>query len=323
MHYFQVDSLEHPSRPRITIQDLAERASDPTFHGRLLPTSPRSVDACLRLGIDPASLRHIPLSAYERWEGDPTLAQLAYDAEEGLRQRRLCNLLEERSRLEEETGAPPVSHRAISSPYLAPGFEDATSGMVEREAQRLEVLRRRQERELAQLVAHEVTRKERLNKAQAKVAALEARAEAQRAARREAAEAWGRQQRERALTRKQQEIEKEKEARAQEAARRAREEAIAAAEAEEAEQRREAARQRCAFVDDDVSMWRRRRSIMWNSILRLVPYLSRGECLVESIATERAPCTFNTKCNLQGVGEASQGGRCKGGNQEDPGRTGS
>lgn len=72
----------------MTLQDLQDRAGDPSFRGRLVPTSPRSVDACLKLGIDPASLRHIPLEAYTAWERDPELAQMAYDSEEALRQVR-------------------------------------------------------------------------------------------------------------------------------------------------------------------------------------------------------------------------------------------
>lgn len=47
------------------------------------------------------------------------------------------------------------------------GAED----LVEKEARRLEVMKRRQERELAQLVAYEMARKEMQDKAEAKVGA--------------------------------------------------------------------------------------------------------------------------------------------------------
>jgi hypothetical protein len=44
-----------------------------------------------------------------------------------------------------------------------------TADMVEKEAKRLEVMKRRQERELSQLISYEMMRKEMQEKAQAKV----------------------------------------------------------------------------------------------------------------------------------------------------------
>ncbi|KAL6766789.1 FAP56 [Auxenochlorella protothecoides x Auxenochlorella symbiontica] len=242
------DALAHPSKPRLTLQDVADRAMDSSFRGRLVPTSPRSIDACLRLGIDPASLRHIPLEAYAKWERDPELARLAYDSEESLRQTRVKNLLEERARLEEQGLSGQRRAKGPSQPgspgpgggALGQGVgQDATMDMVEREAKRLEVLRRRQERELQQMVAHEVARREQEQKAKAKIEALERRTEEQRKAREAAAEEWSRQQRDRALAKKQEEAEKERQDREQEAARHAREAATAAAEEEEAFKRRQ------------------------------------------------------------------------------------
>ncbi|RMZ54741.1 hypothetical protein APUTEX25_003119 [Auxenochlorella protothecoides] len=258
------DALAHPSKPRLTLQDVADRAMDSSFRGRLVPTSPRSIDACLRLGIDPASLRHIPLEAYAKWERDPELARLAYDSEESLRQARMTvygseaegrdpvtrvkNLLEERARLEEQGLSGQRRAKGPSQPgspgpgggALGQGVgQDATMDMVEREAKRLEVLRRRQERELQQMVAHEVARREQEQKAKAKIEALERRTEEQRKAREAAAEEWSRQQRDRALAKKQEEAEKERQDREQEAARHAREAAAAAAEEEEAFKRRQ------------------------------------------------------------------------------------
>ncbi|KAL6767986.1 FAP56 [Auxenochlorella protothecoides x Auxenochlorella symbiontica] len=242
------DALAHPSKPRLTLQDVADRAMDSSFRGRLVPTSPRSIDACLRLGIDPASLRHIPLEAYAKWERDPELARLAYDSEESLRQTRVKNLLEERARLEEQGLSGQRRAKGPSQPgspgpgggALGQGVgQDATMDMVEREAKRLEVLRRRQERELQQMVAHEVARREQEQKAKAKIEALERRTEEQRKAREAAAEEWSRQQRDRALAKKQEEAEKERQDREQEAARHAREAAAAAAEEEEAFKRRQ------------------------------------------------------------------------------------
>ena len=53
---------------------------------KLEPSSPRSVEACLHLGIDPADLRRIPLEVYLSRERVPDLAQLLYTAAEKLRQ---------------------------------------------------------------------------------------------------------------------------------------------------------------------------------------------------------------------------------------------
>ena len=71
-----------------TLADVAagEPGSPPSA---CLPTSPRSVEACLRLGIDPATLAPHTLEHYLRRERSPELAKLAYDHDEGLRAERL------------------------------------------------------------------------------------------------------------------------------------------------------------------------------------------------------------------------------------------
>ena len=69
----------------MTIQDLVDRCGDPGGE-RLLPTSPRSVEACLRLGIDPDTLAPRPLEYYLLRERNPDLAQLAFEHEERQRQ---------------------------------------------------------------------------------------------------------------------------------------------------------------------------------------------------------------------------------------------
>lgn len=54
---------------------------------------------------------------------------------------------------------------------------EATSAMIAKEQHKLEVLKRRQEREIQQMVQYEVTRKQLLEKQQKKIDALEARLE--------------------------------------------------------------------------------------------------------------------------------------------------
>ena len=52
----------------------------------LEPTSPRSVEAFMRLGIEPESLRHVPLSAFRRTGEAADLAQMMFDHTERVRQ---------------------------------------------------------------------------------------------------------------------------------------------------------------------------------------------------------------------------------------------
>jgi hypothetical protein len=57
---------------------------------RLLPTSPRSVEACLRMGIDPDTLRYRAFEHFLRCNRDPALARLEYEHEEAMRQVGMC-----------------------------------------------------------------------------------------------------------------------------------------------------------------------------------------------------------------------------------------
>jgi len=50
------------------------------------PSSPRSVGAFLRLGIEPASLRAVPVAAFQAAGEPPDLTQLVFDHLEGIRQ---------------------------------------------------------------------------------------------------------------------------------------------------------------------------------------------------------------------------------------------
>ncbi len=64
-------------------------AADPRALGSLEPTSPRSVEACLRLGIEPASLQFRPLETFQLSREAGDLAQLAFNFNEAVRQARL------------------------------------------------------------------------------------------------------------------------------------------------------------------------------------------------------------------------------------------
>jgi hypothetical protein len=237
------DAAAAGNRAKVTIMDVADLSVEPgATAAACMPSSPRSVEACLRMGIDPACLLHRPLDHFLRAERSPELTQLAYEHEEGIRQGRLKALVEERRRLEEAAragsskvggccstahgsmmssaaaasclapcrhtlslqcmppailsppskaslmpscGTPPcisTSLRAAQPTAYAPGpAQNASSkpgggsaaaagaeDLVEKEQRRLEVMRRRQERELAQLISYEVARKQMQEKAEAK-----------------------------------------------------------------------------------------------------------------------------------------------------------
>ncbi len=59
---------------------------DPRGMGSLEPTSPRSVEACLRLGIEPFELHFMPPDVFAEEFGDKELAQIAYNHHERVRQ---------------------------------------------------------------------------------------------------------------------------------------------------------------------------------------------------------------------------------------------
>ncbi|DBB05569.1 TPA: hypothetical protein ACH3X1_012513 [Trebouxia sp. C0004] len=89
-------------RVKITISDIVDRANDPKATS-LEPTSPRSVEACLRLGIEPSELRYISQDAFLHLEhGDKELADIAYKHCETVRQERLAALVEERKQVIED-----------------------------------------------------------------------------------------------------------------------------------------------------------------------------------------------------------------------------
>ena len=101
------DAAASGSGPKVSILDVADRTAEAgCTAAACMPTSPRSVDACLRLGIDPASLAPRPYEGFLRQERSPELAKLAFEHEERLRQDRLKALIEERRRLEEGGRSP-------------------------------------------------------------------------------------------------------------------------------------------------------------------------------------------------------------------------
>jgi len=197
-------------KPKTTIQDLIERINDPNApEYTLIPSSPRSVEACFRLGIDPLELQFHPIEYYRRPLEDLDIAQIRYERNEQVRQERVRSLIDTRKMLIDDNWAPG-DIRGVTK--KRGDGEDETNAMVEKERVRLEVLKRRQEKELQQMVQYEVTRKELMDKQQRKIDELERRAKALEKQKAENEAAWIEKQREFELTKLREEQELEKEA---------------------------------------------------------------------------------------------------------------
>ncbi|PNH02193.1 hypothetical protein TSOC_011856, partial [Tetrabaena socialis] len=170
------------TKPKVTIQDLLEKINDPNAPEQaLIPSSPRSVESCFRLGVDPLELQYHPIAFYKYTGDTDEIAKLRYEKNEQVRRERVKSLIELRKRLVDD-GWTGEYGRSLVSAKKSPGSDSGGGGrgpssatMVERERQRLDILKKRQERELAQIVSHEYQRKELADKQQRKVDALEAR----------------------------------------------------------------------------------------------------------------------------------------------------
>ncbi|KAF8064553.1 AVT1D [Scenedesmus sp. PABB004] len=186
----------------------------------LIPTSPRSIEACFRLGVDPLELAFRPASAFRRAGESEELAALRFQHHEQLRQERIKSLMEERKALLESGGGggEPGHHahgggaggRAGGAP--GGGDPEATSAMIAKEQHKLDVLKRRQERDIQQMLQYEITRKALLEKQQKKIDALEARAAELQRQKAEHEKAWAAAQRERELQKLAEEQERDREA---------------------------------------------------------------------------------------------------------------
>mmetsp|Transcript_3797 Transcript_3797/g.6305 ORF Transcript_3797/g.6305 Transcript_3797/m.6305 type:complete len:532 (+) Transcript_3797:99-1694(+) len=162
-------------KPKFNIQEIIERINDPNAPEQaLIPTSPRSVEACFRLGVDPVDLQYHPAQWYRRKDdADEEVSALRYERYEAVRQDRLRELMDQRKQLVDEGWAPAGASK--EGLRREDSRKEASSSMVELERQRLEVMRRRQERDMQQMVAHEINRKELLDKQQKKLDELEQR----------------------------------------------------------------------------------------------------------------------------------------------------
>lgn len=180
-------------KPKTTIQDLLERINDPNApETSLIPSSPRSVEACFRLGIDPVELQFQPPEFFRRAGEDDDIARLRYEKNEGVRQDRVRSLTDMRKMLIDENWGDPIGRVGAKKN----DGEEESSQMVEEERRRLEVSKRRGEKELMQMIQHEIRRKELLDKQQRKIDELERRAQEMIRHKEENEAAWMTKQRE-------------------------------------------------------------------------------------------------------------------------------
>ena len=116
-----------------------ERCQDPKVQGQSIrPSSPRSVEAFLRSGIDPEDLVHKPVAFFKERTGDGELARLAYNFFEEGRLKRIEELRSLRQSLVDD-GWQPGSARSI----VTRNTKDDSGDMLDKERKRLEVLRNR------------------------------------------------------------------------------------------------------------------------------------------------------------------------------------
>lgn len=68
------------------MRHAALHGADPSGKGSLEPTSPRSVEACLRLGIEPSELHLMPMDIFLTRFRERDLAEVAFSHHETVRQ---------------------------------------------------------------------------------------------------------------------------------------------------------------------------------------------------------------------------------------------
>lgn len=126
----------------ISIVEISERCQDPKATGpNIRPSSPRTVEAFLRSGVDPEDLVYKPLSYFKDKTGDTELAKIAFDFFEESRIHRLDELRQTRQALIDDGWKPGDVFTAAGA--HSSSKTEGTEDLVERERKRLEVLRNR------------------------------------------------------------------------------------------------------------------------------------------------------------------------------------
>uniref|UniRef100_A0A7S0UY20 Uncharacterized protein n=1 Tax=Polytomella parva TaxID=51329 RepID=A0A7S0UY20_9CHLO len=201
------------SKPKYTIQDLLEKVNDPNAPEQsLIPTSPRSVEACFRLGIDPIELQYHPIVHY-KYAGDSVeVARIRYEKYEAVRQERIKSLIDMRKKLVDDNWTGEPGKNTFPGKSL-PDSKNSSSTAVEKEKARFDAMRKRHEKEMAQVMQSESIRQEMVEKQQRKQELLEARARELSRQKMEHDKLWMEKQRELNIQRAREETELNREAR--------------------------------------------------------------------------------------------------------------
>ena len=188
------------SSKTVSIEDILQQTTEGDGpRPRLQPTSPRSLQACLHCGIHPAELEWKPVSSFEEPNDTSKEAIIRRDFYEKLRIERLEKLSDERRRIidemagmsgaGEDIAATSASSIATTGGFATPQPANSTRSAlnvisvssapsraveasirgVDSERKRLQVLRKRQEKELEAMVNYEASRQAMQAQAQEKV----------------------------------------------------------------------------------------------------------------------------------------------------------
>ena len=229
------------NRKKITVEDMLDEdvMRPESSSSRKRPNSPRSLEACLILGFDPKELMYHAPEDFAADGLSEDLQRMKYDKFESLRQDRLKKLVEVRNKLiarGDSSSSPWAKSKNIKKTDSERDLQ--SSEMLEREKKRLEVVQRRQQKELEQLLNYEKSRQDLKQQAEKKMAEQERRMSAQKALREKRETEWQIAMRERELQRAKEEAKLEMEAKAL-AAQKYREEIVAAQREQQKEKRRQ------------------------------------------------------------------------------------
>ncbi|BBN04690.1 hypothetical protein MPTK1_3g06880 [Marchantia polymorpha subsp. ruderalis] len=226
----------------VTLEDLEKPGAD----GQL--SSPRSLQACLYLGIDPAELVHRPIDDFLERGLSPALQELKFQFYENTRLEKVGRLKEERKRIISEKNDGGVilgaDGRVIGTTSPMKNKFVESKDTMEKEVQRIEVVRRRQQRELEQVAKYEALRQQLAEQNAATMEMEKRRREEQKRAKAAKDKAWQAEMRARELQRAKEEAELEAEAKRMAQERYAREQAKMEADERKAKQAKKEARLR-------------------------------------------------------------------------------